>query len=150
MLLATVVSALAGCRAHVSSSEIPGTWTISRSSQRLFPPEFDVSTATLILKSDETFTGTGLPQELVVFVPTPSDAAIRINGSGRWQLLEPRGLGGNTELMLEFKSIEGPGKYKLPFATMIISADKLGGGVKLFYFHDDPDLGRRIDFERQK
>jgi hypothetical protein len=150
MLLATLVSAFAGCRPHISPNEIPGTWTISRSSQRLFPPEFDVSTATLVLKSDETFTATGLPQELVVFVPTPSDAAIRINGSGRWQLLQPRTLGAGTELMLEFRAIQGPGKYKLPFATMIISGEKAGGAVKLFYFHDDPDLGRRIDFERQK
>jgi hypothetical protein len=150
MLLATLVSAGTGCRTSISPGELLGTWTISRTSQHLFPAEFDVSTATLVLNPDRTFTGTGLPQELVVFVPTPGDAAIRINGSGRWEVLQPRRLGAPTQLMLEFKTIQGPGKYQLPFSTMITSVEKTSGGVTLFYFHDDPDLGRRVDFEKQK
>ncbi len=148
MLLAMLIFA-AGCRTSISPGELLGTWTINRASQHLFPPDFDVSTATLVLSPDKTFTGTGLPQELVVSVPTPVDAAIRINGSGRWELLQPRSLGAPTQLMLEFKTIQGPGKYQIPFSTMITSVEKTSGGVTLFYFHDDPDLGRRIDFEKK-
>jgi hypothetical protein len=150
MLFAMLIAAAASCRNNISSSELPGTWTMNRNSQHLFPVEFDVSSTTLVLKADENFTATHLSQEVVVFVPTASDIATPINGSGRWKLLQPRSLGGGTQLMLEFKAIQGPGTYKLPFSTMIFSVDKTAGAVKLFYFHDDPDLGRRIDFEKQK
>ena len=52
--------------------------------------------------------------------------------------------------MLEFKTLQGPGQYKLPFSTMVFSASEAMGGVKIYYFQDDPDLGRRVEFEKQK
>lgn len=148
IVFATLIATVAGCRDNISPSELPGTWTISRTSQHLFSPEFDVSQAKLVLNSDETFTATGLPQELILIHATNREAVARINGSGRWKLLERNGFSNTTGFMLEFKAIQGPQTYRLPFSTMIFSVDKTGDTVKLFYFHDDPDLGRRIDFEK--
>lgn len=149
-LSATLIASATGCGANIAPSELPGTWTISRSSQHLFPADFDVSSATLILKSDGTFTATGLPQELVLLNARGTDAIARINGSGRWALLERNGFSGSRGFMLEFRAIQGPGTYKLPYSTMIFSVSKTGGIAKIFYFHDDPDLGRRVDFDKQQ
>lgn len=150
LLFAAIVASVVGCGRTVSPSELPGTWTISRNSQHLFPADFDVTSATLVFKSDGTFSATGLPQEVVFMHATGSDAVARINGSGRWVLLERLGFSDATGFMLEFKAIQGLGKYKLPFSTMLFSVSKTEGIVKICYFHDDPDLGRRVEFEKQK
>jgi hypothetical protein len=150
LLFAVIVASVAGCGRTVSPSELPGTWTISRNSQHLFPADFDVTSATFVFKSDGTFTASGLPQEVVLIDATGSDAVARINGSGRWVLLERLGFSDATGFMLEFKAIQGPGKYKLPFSTMLFSVSETEGIVKISYFRDDPDLGRRIEFEKQK
>ncbi len=150
LLFAAIIASVAGCGRTISPSELPGTWTISRNSQYLFPADFDVTSSTLDFKSDGTFTASGLPQELVLFHPSARDAAVRINGSGRWVLLGRNGLSDATGLMLEFKALQGPGPYRLPFSTMVFSAGEVRGGVKIYYFQDDPDLGKRVEFERQK
>jgi hypothetical protein len=150
LLFAAIMAGVAGCGRTVSPGELPGIWTISRNSQHLFPQDFDVSSATLVLKSDGTFTATALPQEIVLIHAAGSDAIARINGSGRWVVLERLGLSDATGFMLEFKAIQGPGQYTLPFSTMLFSLSKSGGIVKIYYFHDDPDLGRRVDFDKQK
>jgi hypothetical protein len=150
LLFAAIVASVAGCGRTVSPSEFPGTWTISRNSQQLFPADFDVTSATLVFKSDGTFSASGLPQEVVFIHATGSDAVARFNGSGRWVLLERLGFSDATGFMLEFQAIQGLGKYKLPFSTMLFSVSKTEGIVKIYYFHDDPDLGRRVEFEKQK
>jgi hypothetical protein len=150
LLFAEIIASVAGCGRTVAPSELPGTWTISHNSQHLFPQDFDVSSATLVLKSDGTFTATDLPQEIVLIHATGGDTIARINGSGRWVVLERLGFSDATGFMLEFKAIEGPGQYTLPFSTMLLSLSKSAGVVKIYYFHDDPDLGRRVDFDKQK
>jgi hypothetical protein len=150
LLFAAIIASVAGCGRTISPNELPGTWTISRSSQHLFPADFDVTSATLVFKSDGTFTASGLPQEIVLVHATGSDAVARINGSGRWVLLERLGFSDANGFMLEFKAIQGPAQYKIPFSTMIFSVSETEGVVKIQYFHDDPDLGRRVEFEKQK
>jgi hypothetical protein len=150
LLFAAIIASVAGCGRIISPSELPGTWTMGRNSQHLFPADFDVTSATLVFKSDGTFTASGLPQKIVLIQATGSDAIERINGSGRWVLLERLGFSDATGFMLEFKAIQGPGQYKLPFSTMRFSVSKTDGIVKIYYFHDDPDLGRRVEFEKQK
>lgn len=150
LLLAATMATVAACGRLISPSELPGTWTISLTSQRLFPQDFDVTSATLVFKSDGSFTASGLPQELVLFHPSGRDAVARINGSGRWVLLGRNGFSDATGLMLEFKAVQGPGTYQLPFSTMVFSAGESRGVVKIYYFQDDPDLGKRVEFERRK
>jgi hypothetical protein len=150
LLLAVIIASGAGCGRTVSPTELPGTWTISRNSQHLFPADFDVTSATLVFKSDGTFTASGLAEELVLPPTIGSNAVACINGSGRWVLLGRNGFSDSKGFMLEFKSIQGPGKYKLPFSTMIFSVGKAEGIVTIYYFHDDPDLGRKVEFEKQK
>jgi hypothetical protein len=150
LLFAATIGSVAGCGRTVSPTELPGTWTISRNSQHLFPADFDVTSATLVFKSDGTFAASGLPQEIVLIHATGNDAIARISGSGRWVVLERLGFSDATAFMLEFKAIQGPGKYELPFSTMLFSVSKTEGIVKIYYFHDDPDLGRRVEFEKQK
>ncbi len=144
---AAIIAALSGCGPNISPTELVGTWRISRDSQHFFPADFDVSAATLALKSDHTFVANGLPQELVLLTPSGPDAATRINGSGRWALLGRQGFSSAQGFMLEFTSVQGPGTYRIPFGSMIFSVDRTAGAPRIFYFHDDPDLGRRINFE---
>ncbi len=150
LLFAAIIASVAGCGRTISPSELPGTWTISRNSQHLFPADFDVTSATVVFKSDGTFTASGLREDLVLLHPTGSNAAARINGSGRWALLGRNGFSDATGLMLEFKALQGPGQYKLPFSTMVFCVGEAQGVVKIYYFQDDPDLGKRVEFEKQK
>ena len=151
IMTAALLACVGGCRKGVSVSEIPGTWTMSRSAQRLFPADFDVTSATFVFKDDKTFTATGLPQEIVLLKAAGKDATERVNATGTWWLASDRsGFSNAFQMAMDFKTVQGPGKYQLPFSTMLFSAEKTDAGILIYYFHDDPDLGRRVEFVKQK
>jgi hypothetical protein len=125
MLSATLIATATGCGANIAPSELLGAWTISRSSRHLFPPDFDVSSATLILKSDETFIPIRLPQEIVLIHATGSDAIaphqrLRQVGVTRanWASATPQDLCSNS------RPLRAPRQYKLPFSTIFFSVSK--------------------------
>ena len=93
----------------------------------------------LTLRADGTFTAVEMPGELLLSDP--------ISGSGEWTLLGDRFSGwweGGQTLRLRFSRVNDV-QTDLGYQLIALAGRT---SPKLFYFSDDPDLGKRIYFSK--
>jgi hypothetical protein len=148
--LLTSVAALAilsasGCRRDwVKPEEIPGTWTMNQTSRRLLSPETRNAAATFVFEANGNFSVTEVPEDLLY--PPSNIGPKLISGAGTWKLIYPN----DQQLFdLSFKTMSLGLRGTLPYDTMILNVERQNSVVTLYYFQDDPDLGRRFVFEKK-
>ena len=145
VLAALFCFAAAGCeRWWPVSKDIPGIWAITQDSRHLLPDEIHNATATFDFRADGTFTATEIPAE-IVFISTEKMGPL-LSGSGVWQL---GSVNFDYEISLSFKQFTLGKPERIPADTMLLRAERKNSVTRLHYFRDDPDLGRKVIFEKK-
>jgi hypothetical protein len=145
LLLCALVGVFAfGCqRWWVKIEDIPGTWTISEDSRQRLAPEFQKAAGTFVFRSDKTFAATEVPAE--IFYGTAEKPRL-ITGTGTWDL---SGSNGAQNIYLSLKTAEPPPPIRLPGDSFLLYTERKDSKVTVFYFLGDPDLGRKVIFEKR-
>lgn len=139
VLLASLL--LACQRVDLDRGDLVGIWKLSDRSVTLVPPAGSSEDPRLELKSDGTFRAVALPT--VIFSMLKGvDTTPGLGGSGMWNLDR---LSGDTRVSLHLRSVEGVGEVSV--ATQLF-VSLTWEPLKLLYYLDDPDSGRRLEFER--
>lgn len=141
-MLLLLLGALTCSKATVNPTDLIGTWVVTDESRKRLPPAFQKAAVKIGLDANGGFFASQLPGE--VLYATPEGIARLVTGSGVWKLGSREG---ETEVQLEFRTIEGASPNDVPFVTRLhVSVDR---APILFYYGGDPDEGVRIKFERK-
>jgi hypothetical protein len=110
---------------------------IESASRKALPLELQSATSKLVLNPNGTFVASDMPG--LVYLPQ-SDAARLESGSGIWKLVSREG---KQQLELDFQVVAG-WNSGLPYgAPLDVTRETV------FYFLEDPDDGRRVEFEKE-
>ena len=141
-LCALLELAASGCQRNwVKPEEIPGTWTMNQASRRFLSPETQNAAATFVFEANGNFSATEVPEDLL-YPPSNSGPKL-VSGTGTWKLIYPNG---QQLFDLSFKAMSLGQRGTLPYDTMILNVERKDSVVTLYFFQDDPDLGRKFIF----
>jgi hypothetical protein len=140
-MLAFSTLGMLGCK-NVQPGDITGTWLMKESSRQALPPELQKVSPKIVLDAKGTFVVTDIPG--LFYIPG-NHAARPESGSGTWKLISNEG---KQQVQFDFHEINDWHKTDLPYGIQF-DVSRGWSAVRLFYFLDDADEGRRIDFERK-
>ncbi|HKW63420.1 MAG TPA: hypothetical protein VJN89_12805 [Candidatus Acidoferrum sp.] len=111
-------------------------------SRQILPAKLQKASPRLVLNADGSFTASDMPA--LFHEPGVRQAKLE-SGSGLWKLV---GEGSNQEVQLDFHSITDWKEANLPYG-MQLDVSRGFSTTVLFYFLDDPDEGKRVEFEKK-
>jgi hypothetical protein len=128
--------AILGCA--MNNGQIVGSWILENASRSKLAENQRNAKATIRFDADGRFAAYEIPEDLLY-----SGGSGLVSGEGTWRLVQER-----KQIQLNFDKITDGAKDTVPYGTQLfISRSLLGLG--LYYYQGDPDLGRRIIYNRK-